>query len=174
MSVPVRRVRTARVVSGGRRQHRKLVWATSIVQNTAIAAGTRNATDLLSTIKAAGASVIGATIMRTHVKLAFSEASADTNVGPYLGLIVNSAPTATNPDPFSDVYDDWMLNTSLGPATADNVYFIGANELWGYTFDLRAKRKIEEMSEKYQLILSNQASGSVTFSMFTKTLLALP
>jgi|SRR6267154_3392966 len=159
----------------GRPQRRKLVWATDVWSNVGVAAGAKlPQRDLLAGLEVVGSSILGVTIMRTHVKMSFSEATADTGLGGYLGMIVNTAPTVTNLDPSVSFYDDWMLNTALGPPTATQVYMSGTNTVWGYDIDLRAKRRLEEMGEKYWLTFINTASGTVQTSGFVKTLLALP
>ena len=165
------------MVAGRRPARRKLVWATDNFSAVTVAAGAKlPQRDLLANLEVAGSSILGATIMRTHGRYAFSEATADTGQGCYVGFIVNTAPTVTNLDPSSAAAfgDDWMLHTVMGPPTAQNWVFIGTNELWGYTVDLRAKRKIEELSEKYWLVMANAGSGNVSISGFTKVLLALP
>jgi hypothetical protein len=165
------------MVGGRRPARRKLVWATDSFNAVVVGAGAKlPQRDLLANLEVAGSSILGATIMRTHSKLSFSEATADTGQGCYAGFIVNSAPTVTNLDPSSAAAfgDDWMLHTALGPPTALQWVVIGTTEYWGYDLDIRAKRRIEELSEKYWLTMINAGSGSVTIGGFTKTLLALP
>ncbi len=174
--MPVHRSRA--FASAGRRpQRRKLVWATDTWSNVSVAAGAKlPQRDLLANLEVAGSSILGATIMRTHLKVSFSELTADTGLGVYAGLIVNTAPTVTNLDPSSPSAfgDDWMFHSTLGPPTALQVYQSGSSTIWGYAIDLRAKRKIEELSEKYWFTFINTASGTVATSGFAKVLLALP
>jgi hypothetical protein len=172
--MPLHRGRSI-AVSGRRPQRRKLVWATANLVNLTIAAGAKRNDDMLLNLQVVGASTLGATVMRTHMTLAFAEATADTGQGVYLGLIVANAPTATNIDPSVDFGDDWMLLRVVGPQSNNrNTVVIGTNELWGQEIDLRAKRKLEELNERYFLCMKNNGSGVVNFSMFCRTLLALP
>ena len=139
-----------------------------------MATGTKQNIDLLANLKVAGSSVLGATIMRTHCSLSFSEASADTGQGVIAGFIVSDAPTTVNLDPSTQFGLDWMLLRPLGPSGTGNEIVIGTTLFWGHTIDLRSKRKIEELGEQYLLCLFNNGSGTVSVSRFTRTLIALP
>jgi hypothetical protein len=44
----------------------------------------------------------------------------------------------------------------------------------GFNIDIRSKRRIEELGEKYFLTLHNPDTTGVTISAFTRTLVALP
>ena len=171
-----RRMRTGAPRPRG--QRRKLVWATDIFQNVAVGPGAKlPQRDLLANLEVAGSSVLGATIMSTHATLSFSEPASDTAHGVYAGFIVNSAPTVTNLDPSSPAAfgDDWMLLRVMSPSHANRqVYINGTSLVWGQEIDLRAKRKIEELSEKYWFMFTNGASGTVNTSGFIRTLIALP
>ncbi len=161
--------------SGRRPQRRKLVWATFSLQGSnTLATLAKVQHDLLGNLKVAGASILGSTVMRTHLIVASSEPSADTNQGLMLGLIVKDWNAATIPDPSVDLGDDWMLHTVHTPTVAQQTYFIGTNMIWGSRYDVRAKRKVEELNEGFFLCLQNQGSGTNTYTVFCKTLLALP
>ena len=170
------------MVRGGvRPQRRKLVWATDLFSNVTVGAGAKlPQRDLLAGLEVAGSSVLGATIMRTHMQLAMTSAGVLVNPpGVFVGFIVNSAPTVTNLDPGVSFYDDWMLNTSFSPSTnvPGNTTLVDAASatlFWGVRIDLRSKRRIEEMGEKYWFTLSNTGAASIAVSGMTKTLLALP
>src|SRR5215468_117083 len=170
--MPVRRIRTARVGVGRRPQRRKLVWATQNSINVALPSGSKNNLDLLGNLETAGSSVLGATVMRTHTVVNLSEANADTGKGVYLGWIVADAPNATNIDPSTGFGFDWMLLTVLPPELGQSEFLDGTNVRWAREYDLRSKRKIEELAERYFLCIQNAGSGTVNYSTFTRTLLA--
>jgi len=171
-----------RFVSGGRAvrpARRKLVWATAVGTHTGVAAAGKFNDDLLANLEVAGSSVLGATIMRTHLSIAITDVTTGAPaMGVYVGLIVSTAPTVTNLDPSTAFGDDWMLLTSFGPGTSNgNVALFGASNVtiyYGSRFDVRSKRKIEELGEKYFLCVQNSGANSVNIGTFTRTLIALP
>jgi len=118
----------------------------------------------------AGASKLGATIMRTH----FSGAYAPASVGGHAtyGFIVgrNVDVAAALPNIVSDSELDWMLNTQLFPTTS------GATVDASVPFhvDLRSKRKVEEMNSEYLFVWQPTDSGTSSLTGFVRTLLALP
>jgi len=152
------------------------VWATFVQLATNLGTGAKVNLDLLGNLKVAGSSVLGCTVMRTHAKLAISEASADTGQGFNVGFIVDDAVNVTNVDPSTAFGNDWMLLTTVSPATTKygKTYISGTNLVWGDEIDLRSKRKIEEIGEDYLLCLENAGSGTASYSTFVRTLLALP
>jgi len=166
-----------RVVHHATAQRRKLVWATAAESFTLAPAARRN-TDLLGNLKTVGASVLGTTVMRTHTVIAVTDTVAGAPaMGLYLGWVVDDAPTATNLDPSTSFGDDWMLLTQLAPGYARNSSVLGdagGHIYYGERFDLRAKRKIEELNEQYLLCYENAGANTISVGMFTRTLLALP
>jgi hypothetical protein len=132
--------------------------------------------DLLANLEVAGSSVLGATIMRTHSRISINWATTDASVGVLYGYIVNDAPTVTNLDPSSPAQYgfDWMLWDGMTPGNADNTYVTGTVIATGRKVDLRAKRKIEELAEKYWFVLTNTGSNAVPVTVTTRTLIALP
>jgi hypothetical protein len=155
--------------SGSRR---KLVWATQATGVVPLAVGANVATDLLFALHVAGASTLGATVMRTHVSLFVDDWTTDTDRVDF-GLIIGrrSDPVAGLPLATEDELD-WMLLRRLKPQ------FSGAVPDIGYTtdVDLRAKRKVQELDQTLLLVVGG-ASGiaaAMTFEIFSRTLLALP
>jgi len=158
-------------------QRRKLVWATDFFNVTVAAGAKLPQRDLLANLEVAGASVLGSTIVRTHTQWAITWLTSDTAPGFFYGYIVNTAPTVTNLDPSSASAfgDDWMLHSTMAPGNVNRQAFVtGTNIFAGHEVDLRAKRKIQELSEKYWLVLANTGPAVLAVSGFTKTLLALP
>jgi len=123
--------------------------------------------------EAAGASILGTTIMRTHLRVYAPYATAaDTHT---LGLVIArkselGAGLGPNPSAAIDQAVDWMwLERFYAPfsgATAD-----AHREL---TIDSRARRKLEEFDQEYHLQVSNGAAAQSVYSIFCRTLLALP
>ena len=163
--------------SGRRPQRRKLVWATSVVNAVTVATGAKLAAqDLLANLEVAGSSVLGATVMRTHMDLSVSNATADATIGGFFGFIVNDAPTVTNLDPSSPAQYgfDWMLWEGINQVSCDNSLVLGSSVQYHKKIDLRAKRKIEELAERYWFVMINTGTGTMTISATTRTLVALP
>jgi hypothetical protein len=50
----------------------------------------------------------------------------------------------------------------------------GAHIYYGKFFDVRSKRKIEELNEQYTLAITNAGANTIGLSWFVRTLLALP
>ena len=169
--MPMRGVRTAHPV---RRQRRKLVWST-IDQSVTMAAGVGSNVNLLASLSVAGASLLGITVMRTHLDLWRTGQVSALGDGLRLGLIIDrvaavgagppaGAVTAADPEA------DWMLwrhefaAPTFGPSG-------GSNYL---TYDVKAKRRMQELDQAYLLCLFNAAGGSQTWSIAGRILVALP
>ena len=124
--------------------------------------------DLLAEYKLAGGSTQGITIMRTHIALNVTSASAGVGDGAFVGLVVGTdADTATQVTP-TEPFLDWMLYTSIYSAGGGGV--INSHEI-----DLRAKRKMQELNQIYWLDLAALLGTNATQVAFTaRTLIALP
>jgi hypothetical protein len=158
--------------SGGAR--RKLVWATTSTSVTP-AANTVTNVDLLSNLKAAGSSVLGVTIMRTHIAC-HGAATALVDTWTY-GLIVGrqtdvgvALPLGTSMDPLGDNELDWMLNTRH--YNDSNGAAVNATQNW--LVDNRSKRKMEEMGMAYIFSVTNDSAAAQNFQLYARTLVALP
>jgi len=156
------------VVSRGTAR-RKLVWAT--FNNSFIIASTaHNAVDLLANLKVAGSSVLGGTVMRTHVSFGF-QWGAVTDFWQ-IGLIVGRGSDigTAQLDPNSNPGDDWMLNMQVFPhasgATVDAATCV--------TVDNRSKRKLEELDQTYLLSVHNGTAGSHAVQVYARSLVAMP
>ena len=149
------------------------MWATDSFTQS-LGAGNKINRDLLANLETAGSSVLGATIMRTHSYIAVSDLWASATIGLTVGYIVDTAPTVTNLDPTTAFGDDWMLLRTLAPSYATQATTNNTILFYGQEIDLRSKRKVEEIGEKYFLCFANQGSASVTLGAFTRTLIALP
>jgi hypothetical protein len=138
-----------------------------------MAAGQGSNVNLLAALSVAGASLLGVTVMRTHLALYVTTAvtlADELRVGLVIGRVadVGAGPPAGTISA-SDPELDWMLlrdefaTPTFGPQ--------GSNTL---EYDLKAKRKMQELNQAYILALANSAGGSKTVKIFARTLLALP
>ena len=173
--MPVRRPRTfTRRMRSGRLRH--FVWATQFSSNVLLASGgLSSAIDLTTGLETVGSSVLGATVMRTHLRLHCVQPSTDTAPAVIYGLIVWDS-TIAKPDPGVDFYADWYWNSFLSPATSNSAIsgVPGTNTSYGETIDVRARRRLHQMNDHPFFLMHNFGSTSVTFDLFCRTLLALP
>ena len=156
---------------GGRR--RQLVWATTNQTTAAIAAGSYIAVDLLNDFRVIGASVLGATVVRTHVRmqLPFATSGDVWTYGLIIGRtddvgvsIVGGVNPTTNPE-----LDWFLLNKAyarFSGATADASYM--------EEVDIRARRKSGEFNQTPLLVIQNGTAASTSLRIFARTLIALP
>jgi len=168
--------------SSGRRfsssQRRKLVWASvnEVLNFTAV--GNVSNVDMLSDLKVPGASILGATIMRTHVHLAVTSTVAAGNdflwgliVGQNANVVTNTPDTPLIPDGGDNPELDWMY---LSHEVAAPTYSQNASNNH-IILDNKAKRRIQELNQTYLLSLGvNSGGATMSFQLFARTLLALP
>jgi hypothetical protein len=153
------------------------MWSTTFQAGTAIAAVTQlQPIDLAGDLVTAGVGVLGGTIMRTHIRLSVSSTAADTNPGLQYGLVVfdRLQVSPTSPVVLTDLDIDWMIQNFLSPATARNGFLTATNYLFGEDIDLRSRRRLHEVNDRPFLILRNNGSAGLTFSLMAKMLIALP
>jgi hypothetical protein len=156
-------------------QRRKLVWATSTQSALSVGAGLNRPVDLLANFELAGASTLGVTIMRTHIRGAYS---ATQTVGTQLsswtiGLIIGRDSDLTTPavvSPATEPELDWMYLSQQWNDTSAAVY----NASQPFVLDIRSKRKMEEMGQRYLFCLFNPGVAAADYSFFARTLVALP
>jgi len=160
-----------------RSSRRRLVWATSFTFD-AIANNANVNHDLLGNLKVAGSSVLGVTVIRTHLRFSLQwPPLTNTFEGLAVGLCVQSmaAVTAGTVDLLQD--EDWALRDTFLPGTGmDNLTNVVAAPVEGFTVDLRAKRKVQELNQSWCLAMSlqNSAGNTIPVSVFARTLVALP
>ena len=175
MSMPTRYVGRHRRVST-RPQRRKLVWATAQITGATVAAGAQIVpTDLLNNLKVAGSSVLGATVMRTHARIEVIQVSTATTEGCGIGFIVDDAgqPGAPAGVPsIGDFGNDWMLLDTMFWGDPGSVV-IGGSVFFNHQVDLRSKRRIEELQERYLFCFQNNGNTNVVLSLWCRTLVAL-
>ncbi len=167
--MPARHRRSAAYVRG---QRRKLVWAT-LDQSVNIPAGNVSNTNLLALLAVAGSSLLGCTVMRTHVRIT-SMSGAVANDLLRVGLIVArvadvglgvaGAVTAADPEL------DWMLlDRRVVRGQLTNV-----DPRAEYEYDVRSKRKLQELNQAYVLSLVPSSAAASVWQLWARTLIALP
>jgi hypothetical protein len=156
---------------------RKLVWAVKNVTFTATAAGNVSNVDLLTDLKVAGASILGCTIMRTHLQISVTNTVAAGNdftwgliVGENANVVTNTADTALIPDPTNNPELDWMW---WEHAVAAPVYDPGGTNI--LIRDVKAKRKLQELNQTYMWsLIGGAGAAALTGQLAVRTLIALP
>jgi len=171
--MPVRRGRRS---FNGSRARRRLVWATSFTFN-AVANNANVNLDLLANLKVAGSSVLGVTVVRTHMRFAVQwPPLTNTFQGLAVGLVVQSmdAVNLTQIDLSQD--QDWALRDTFLPGTGVNHLSPITPFTEGFTVDLKAKRRVDELNESWALAysLQNSVGNTIPVSVFARTLVALP
>jgi len=172
--MPARARRSSHAI---RRPRRKLVWSTVDQTLTLAAVGNGSNIDLLTALKVGGASILGTTIMRTHLALdVFSAVALADNfywglaVLPNSQLVTNVAVSATVVNPAQNPEIDWMMwkheyaSPTYGESASNNTIPI----------DVRAKRRLEELNETYCFSLRGSAGAAFTAQLSGRVLLALP
>jgi len=151
----------------GAGQRRKLTWAThSATHTNQSTAGTMD--DLLADYRSAGGSTQGCTVIRTHIDVIVQTTTPGVADGIFLGLIVaNTNETAADYGP-TEGFLDWALYRHLFTAKYGQGFA-------GYSIDLRAKRKIQELQESWFCNTAALLGVNATSVSYTaRTLLALP
>lgn len=153
---------------------RKTRWVTSAPGPITISSGgLSSAVDLVAGFEVAGASILGATVMRMHVALSFSSLTTDTAPGLTWGIIVWDT-TIAKPDPSNDFLTPWLIADFFTPGMANGPIISGSNILYGKYMDIRAKRRLPNFNDRPFLLIKNDGSATLTYSAFVRTLLALP
>jgi len=169
--MPVRRARATRAVGRGAR--RKLVWDTEQGTFGSLAVGGHAGIDMGASL-ATNASILGSTVVRTLVTIAlpgYASGSDSYTYGVLKGRTGDAGSASTQaPDPFTNPELDWAW---IGKAFAT---FSGATQDTQRViqFDVRAKRKLQELNEIWLLMVTNNTAAIVTTAKFhTRTLFAL-
>ena len=154
-------------------QRRKLVWST-LTANPTVANGAHDNLDILADFRAAGASLLGVTIMRTHVRLdVVAPTAADLFVwGLSVGGLNDIGTAAGAIDAGADTHLDWMMWTREIAAPT----YSEAGNSNRLLYDIKAKRKMQELDQRYLLSIGGVIVGTSPLNVFVtiRTLLALP
>ena len=168
----------SRPMLGRAHSRRRTVWARSFPSSQGVTSGSKIAIDLLLGLEAGGASTLGITVARTHLDIRVQGLTTDTNPLLDMGIIrVTSEALATQfPDPGNATQqnDDWSLLRELQPGNSINSYVEGSNLFCGFTIDLKSKRKVTQMNEKYLIVYSNTGLATLQVAHLGSTLCLLP
>ena len=153
------------------------MWSTQD-QQTTLAAGARTNIDLLAGLELAGASTLGCTVMRTHIRMQIQWAAAQAlSDSIRIGVIVDrdtDVGAGSGPNPSTEPELDWAYLTRMyyGPNDGQAVTVQVLRE---WELDLKAKRKVGEQGQRWSLVLMS-AAGATSFNVntFARTLIALP
>jgi hypothetical protein len=154
-----------------RAERRKLVWGTTD-QSVNIPAGQISNTNLLAALSVAGSSLLGVTVMRTHCRIMqlAAVAGTTTRVGFIIGRTSDVGINIAGQQDPSNPELDWML---LDRRTQDtNGAATNATQNWVY--DLKSKRKMQELNQAYILAITNTTAAAVTYQLWARVLVALP
>ena len=166
--MPPRMRRTVSVHRSGSR--RKLVWATTSVSVVLGASPTFNNIDLLANLRVAGSSVLGATVMRTHLTMLVDNTGRLVTSRSTYGIIVEDLENVGGvTDLASNPGRDWAYLVSRSPIS--NQGAIGQELI---EVDLKAKRKVQELDQSWLLCMDNNAGPAMTYRVWARTLVALP
>ena len=113
--------------------------------------------------------------MRIHMALVMNWITTDASLGAEMGFLPLTTVTASNVST-TDVGEDWMLLTIAPPALCQETTLIGTNLAGGIRFDIRAKRKLEELNQHPFFVIKNSGvgAGQLNYGFRCRTLLALP
>jgi hypothetical protein len=150
-------------------QRRKLVWATANTTLASVPFGTAVGLDLTGNLRTAGASVLGGTVIRTHLRmqLRFANTADFWTIG--LGIF-RDVDVAAGVDVNTNPGDDWMLATQYFAVSTGAT--VDANR--EIEIDIRSKRKFEELEQRYALMVGNHTGANLSVPLYVRTLIALP
>lgn len=200
--MPTRRRRSS---LGRRGSRRKLVWATHEFAGVTLPMGGDTAAqsfDLLEDLARAGTSTLGATIMRTHMRLQVQSTAGgglanfprlryglsvdqrrnvSTGGAPALDISSANSPAGLTNDAMAQYLGvDWALLDTYIPMTMVSGKWTtsGTSNFYeGWFVDLKSRRKVQEVDQTWALAFYVEVSGTdpaFQVSGFTRTLLALP
>jgi hypothetical protein len=126
---------------------------------------------MLGPFNVAGATHLGATILRIHSQFEIAFNTADTAPSAFIGMIVQDNVNWTGQ---ADEFEEhWLLNQYYAPGTARTALTQGTSMLCGDHFDVRAKRHLPMMNDSLLFSIKNTGSASITYTLFSRVLLAL-
>src|SRR5215469_2390371 len=157
----------------GSSARRKLVWSRLVGTTGSLAANGIANFDLLAALENAGTSKLGVTVMRTLLDVQFGFAGVGVPGSDYWVLACKRFTTseiAAVVDPAAQMEQDWAFWGSTYPG-----YSAGTvDSALTRHFDLRSRRKIDEMGETYGLACTNKTGATNALSFTASVLLMLP
>lgn len=155
---------------------RKLIWARQPAVNLTMLAGATQTVDLLANFETAyGAQLIGCTVMRIRgsVQTRLVTINAANVQQPVIVASIVTAALVTPTGPLSDPHADWMQYDSVYPMHGADA--AGFPMIGNHVFDVKSRRKIDELSQRCLMQFTNTNGGStVEGVMSVSTLLMLP
>ena len=139
----------------------------------ALAAATVADVDLLTPLEVASSSTLAVTVLRTHLRIQVQNWAGATD-DILFGLIPGRAAdlgtgVAGQISPASTEYP-WMLWDVLHP----NGSGAAVDVCTDYVYDVKAKRKMPELTQRLVLSFLNQSAAAKTMEINASVLLALP
>jgi hypothetical protein len=123
-------------------------------------------------IETQGVGIVGGTIARTHARVYATCLATDTKPGFVWGTIVTDQ-ALSKPDPSSDFFISWLHWGYVTPQTQGPVQGSIATQ-FGEVADIRSRRRLDEMGDKYFLVLANTGSAALSITYGIRTLVLLP
>jgi hypothetical protein len=164
--------RRSSVSARGHSARRKLVWATAF-GNSTVTNGATNNVDLGASLEVAGSSLLGVTVIRTHIRINVRDWASTADQFTY-GLIIGRTADigVGNSNGINGAASelDWMLYDQMFPTSSAAVVDVTSQRM----IDLRAKRKMDELGQRYLLSFSNNSAAVHSLSYIARVLFALP
>ena len=157
-----------RTIRPVRRNRRQLVWIT-FDQTVPMGANQVKIVDLLQQAELAGVSKLGATVVRTHLRMLVPTAAISAFE---YAIGVNPITTVGTqlPNPNGDNDLDWMIFERRWPEWSGAT--VNAN--FEIVVDLKSKRKVAEMGQTLTLNLWAPVINAGSIPVFSRVLLAMP
>jgi len=157
-----------------RRRSRRTVWSTLVAPSTVVAAATSANVYMLADLDVAGSSLLGITILRTHLMIATTSVVSSGDAYRW-GLVVGRFAEVGNPAPAGALTGasldiSWMMNVQ--EVASPTFSHDGSNNT--VTYDVKSKRRHTQENLAYMLAITNQTGIAKTFNIFARTLIALP
>ena len=177
--MPVRRRHSYKT---GSMDRRRTTWARSTGLMTTASAATYQTVDLLAAFKAAGGTTFGCTVARIHLRLAVVSAvvvADQFSIGIIKGQDTDVGVTVAGaPQPITHPYEDWLYWSSFfaNVGSGSGAGFFPGGTGASYEVDIKAKRKLQDLDENLNIVLSAQVAGTfpVQVDYSASVLLMLP
>jgi hypothetical protein len=153
-----------------RRRPRRTVWSSINTTSQVIAAAATSNVDLLGPLDVAGGSVLGLTVVRTHLRIVvqnFAAAADEILVGT---CVLPNEDVGTTVNRASNMGRPWAFYNILVPAASGAT----VNAVADFDFDIKAMRRIPAPDASYLLCWMNNSAASKTVTYLARTLVKLP
>ena len=162
---PRRSARAVRV-----RPRSRHVWTFVDTGSLAIAAAAFRNVDLLAPLAVAGSSVLGLTVVRTHVRIqAWNFASSGDQLLAGC-LVTESSNIGTTVNLASNGARSWAMYDQLMPHSTGATI----DQIDRFAWDIKAMRRIADPADTYAFAIMNNSAGAFNFRASVRTLVKLP